>query len=506
MCLTISSLDVDHHFLEEGTQEFFAIAVRRCGSRPKLLKISAEGLNALQLVGSDWIGPLEFSATKLRFGIGEVAETSFPFGFQATCDESIFGFDRAVAAFGTFSFVAYALDIQAPLLKRSIVVGLELARGQYYSFDGGRGHGLEKGVGYSLVDSESSDVEAVHATSFDDIFTGTVITWGRVAAAIMSTQFAAAMAAGGEALQEGGAFSHGTSGLMRFGASVGIESSLIGLKGWPIDESGMMIGNEDEPLSEGEVAHSFFDDTVFVDITLAATFTIGVGASIYRISQDTVDGGVGGGDPTDLAMGSDLHRTLQRFGTEPEPDASCGAVLCESIKDGAEGAGDGGVGMEEDLAIGFAPDKADGQAATQFAASCLVADASIESSADDVQFGFTHGALETEQEAIVEESGMVDTVAVSNEGVGEAAEFEQAIPVSVVASKAGNLDAKDDAHSSQGDLTGHANEARPFVGGGTGQSEILIDDDDLLLSPSQLAGSVGEGVLASSGLAVVLDL
>ena len=36
--------------------------------------------------------------------------------------------------------------------------------------------------------------------------------------------------------------------------------------------------------------------------------------------------------------------------------------------------------------------------------------------------------------------------------------------------------------------------------------EIFVDDDHLFFGPSQLAGSIGQGVLAGSGLAVVFDL
>jgi hypothetical protein len=55
--------------------------------------------------------------------------------------------------------------------------------------------------------------------------------------------------------------------------------------------------------------------------------------------------------------------------------------------------------VEADLAIGLAPDKADGQSAAEFTACCLVANAAVETGPQHMKFG----ALEPEQETIIEE-------------------------------------------------------------------------------------------------------
>jgi hypothetical protein len=39
-----------------------------------------------------------------------------------------------------------------------------------------------------------------------------------------------------------------------------------------------------------------------------------------------------------------------------------------------------------------------------------------------------------------------------------------------------------------------------------GQAEIFIHDDHLLFGPAQLASPIGQGVLASSGFTIMLDL
>ena len=58
----------------------------------------------------------------------------------------------------------------------------------------------------------------------------------------------------------------------------------------------------------------------------------------------------------------------------------------------------------------------------------------------------------------------------------------------------------------QCDFAGETCKSRAPVHAGTGKSEIFIDDHNLLLGPTQLAGAIGQGVLAGGGLAIVLDL
>src|SRR4051794_19883472 len=122
-----------------------------------------------------------------------------------------------------------------------------------------------------------------------------------VAAAIMGMQTAAAMTARGQTLQQRRAFSHSASGLMRSRPGVGIEPGLVGLKRWPIDEAGMVVGNEHGPFIEGKLTYPFLDGAVFIDITFASALAVGVSASIHRIGEDVMQRGVRRSDPADLA-------------------------------------------------------------------------------------------------------------------------------------------------------------------------------------------------------------
>src|SRR5208282_1559575 len=140
-------------------------------------------------------------------------------------------------------------------------------------------------------------------------------------------------------------------------------------------------------------------------------------------------------------------------------------------------------GVETDLAIGFAPDKADRQSSAQFTARRLVANAAVEAGPQDMQLGFAHGALEPEQEAIVEEGGMIDAVGVADQRIGEAAQLDEAMPIGVVACQARDLEPEHEADVGEGDFGGEPGETRSRDKAGAGEPEVLIDDHDAIGGP-----------------------
>src|SRR5437867_5432588 len=183
------------------------------------------------------------------------------------------------------------------------------------------------------------------------------------------------MTASGQALKQRRAFSQRPSLLVRSRSSVAIEPSLIALGGGPVNEAGMVVGDEERPLLERKMTHPFLDGTMFIDVALAASFAVRVSASIDRIGEDMVNGGVSGSDPANLSLRPILQREGQSFGAEPKPDPARRAELGEALEDRVNRSGHGGIGMEENFAVGFTPDKTNGHAAAQLTASRLVADA-----------------------------------------------------------------------------------------------------------------------------------
>jgi hypothetical protein len=191
--------------------------------------------------------------------------------------------------------------------------------------------------------------------------------------------------------------------------------------------------------SMGRCRIRFLTAPWFIDVTFEASFSVGVSAGIHRIGEDLVECVIGGRQPADRtrhAGGDGLQRKRQTFGTEPEPDPSGRAEFGEPLEDCADRAGDRFIGMKQDFPILVSPNQTNRQAAAQFAASSFVADASVQPSADDVQLGFAHRALEAKQQAIVEQRRVIDAVVIANESIGDTAEFQQAIPIGVVPGEA----------------------------------------------------------------------
>src|SRR6185312_2277059 len=99
-----------------------------------------------------------------------------------------------------------------------------------------------------------------------------------------------------------------------------------------------------------------------------------------------------------------------------------------------------------------------------------------------------HGALEPEQEAIIEEGWMIDAICIADQRVGEAAEVDEAVPIGVVARQARDLESEHEADVGECDFGGEAGEARSRNKAGTGEPEILIDDDDAITRPAKFTG------------------
>src|SRR5450755_1566800 len=101
---------------------------------------------------------------------------------------------------------------------------------------------------------------------------------------------------------------------------------------------------------------------------------------------------------------------------------------------------------------------------------------------------------------------MIDAVGIANERVGKTAEIEQAIPIGVVASKAGHFETEHDADVSEGYFGGETGEAAAFDDARAGQAEVFVNHDDLLRWPAKRGCLGHQGILALRGFAIVLHL
>jgi hypothetical protein len=216
-----------------------------------------------------------------------------------------------------------------------------------------------------------------------------------------------------------------------------------------------------------------------------------------------VKGRVGGHHPPDVIEAIGLQRERQAFGTEPEPDLAHRPQFGEAREDGADRARDGFVRVEANLAVRVTPDEADRESPTQRAARGLVANAAFEAAAEDMQFGFTHGAFEPQDQAVVKEGWVVDTVGIGDQGVGHPA---QPVPVRVIASQARHLETQDDADFGQGDVGSQPGEAGALGDSGARDAQVVVDDHDLVAVPAEIDCAMDQRVLPFGRLPVVLDL
>ena len=476
------------------------------GAVPDASKIVAEGAEAFGVDLAEGAPPLMLAGLELALRDFKIPQALLPLGFEAASHETIFRFDRAIPALGAFGSIPRALDRQPPLRERGLIIVVELLRGDERGVDGGRSEGREERRGDGLVDLDPADGEAVDAAARDEILARAVIARRGRAPAVMRVQPATAVPAGGEALQQRGAFSHGATRQVWMRVDVAIDARLIGFVRLPVNEAFVVTREEDAPVGARQPANSLLDGAVRRDVPLAARSTIDVGASIYRIGEQMVNRGVRRHDPADAIDAVGLQRERQLFGAKPEPDLAHRAEFGEAGEDGADRAGHCFVGMEPDLAVVVAPHEADRQAAAQLAAGCFVADAAFETGAEDVQLGFTHRALESEDQPVVEQGRVVDAVGIADQGVGHTAQIEEAIPVGVVAREARDLEAQDEADLRQRDVGGEPREADALSDAGAGEAQVFVDDRDLLTMPAEGDRAMDEGILPLGRLAVVLDL
>src|ERR1700751_1778086 len=144
---------------------------------------------------------------------------------------------------------------------------------------------------------------------------------------------------------------------MGLGMNVGVDACLVGLERRPIDEPGMVFGKKYGPLSHRQMTSSSSEHSLFIDITLMTRFSVGVSASIHRISEHMMDGRVSRSDPTDLTFHVGSQREGKTLGAEPKPDLADRSKFREFRKDRADSADHSFVGMKTNFAVFFSPNE-----------------------------------------------------------------------------------------------------------------------------------------------------
>ncbi len=112
-------------------------------------------------------------------------------------------------------------------------------------------------------------------------------------------------------------------------------------------------------------------------------------------------------------------------------------------------------------------------------------------------------SIQTQEQAIIEMRRIVDAVFIKNQGVGQRADLQQAMPVHRVSSQSRDFQAEHDSGSPQTDLGHQPLESFAIGGRGARLPQIRIDHDDSVQRPTQRDSVLPERVLPLRALGVL---
>ena len=262
----------------------------------------------------------------------------------------------------------------------------------------------------------------------------------------------------------------------------------------------MGVGHQRDPLLAGQGVEGLLAGAGEA-FTAAA---VGERAGVARVVQGAQHPPVLQRHPGQLALagaGAHPHREQQPVGGELLHGRARRAGAGEQGEQVPDGLLHPGIRVEHDLA-GRVVDQPDRQAHAQFAAAGLGSLPADQAGPDEVQFGFAHGALQAEQQPVVEVGRVIQPVLVADQRARHGADLQQPVPVGVVAGQPGHLQAQHDPGAAHADLGDQPLEALPVGGAGPGLALIGVDGDDRLGFPAQRDRLLPQRVLARGGLGV----
>ena len=449
--------------------------------------------------GSSWVwsGASSFEVVESILLLGE---PGVPVGFELRGDEAVVRVDAEEASAGEFGLLGGALGVALSERVGFVGAGGEFVLDAEGGFEAEGGDEFDEESADGLIDAGSGDGLTGRGGGFGAA--AEVAGEALVAAGVVSDGHAAAApATQDEPLEECGPLARGA---WAAGAEGGVglrKSSLVGFELLPGEEAGVGVEEQDLPVGAGQLAGG--DPSV--GEAAAAGAAEAESAGVAGVFEGAEDAGALEGLPEQLAAARPVLGAAgeeQVLVAEEAEHGAGGARTLVGIEQRLDRLPNLGVGVEHDAVLGVV-DESDGERDPQLAAARPAPDAAAQPGAQQMEFGLTHGALEAEEEPVVEVGGVVDAVLVEDQGVGEGAQLEQPVPVGVVAGEPGDFETEDDAGGAHADFGDEAAEALP-VGGGAGPAEVGVDDDDLAGRPAEGERPLAERVLAAGAL-LVLD-
>jgi hypothetical protein len=281
-------------------------------------------------------------------------------------------------------FVASSFDLELDLRNHGTLISLDLLGSQERGFKPSGSNRGDEGTSDGIVNLAPTNPHAVFTSTVGDVVAWAVVGGRGELAGIRNEQLAAAACTARESLKQGRTFSHGAPWLVGPGPRVSLDPGLIGLEGLPIDETCVVVANENVPFRRRCVAHALPHIAIFIDEAFGARPAIDVGASINWVGQHLVNFGVGGRDPLNFSPSMLPRREEQSLRAKMQPYSPGRSHLGKACEHSLDCTTDSFVRIEKDLAVLVAEDQADGKATAQFSALGLVANSAIETSAQDM--------------------------------------------------------------------------------------------------------------------------
>jgi len=266
----------------------------------------------------------------------------------------------------------------------------------------------------------------------------------------------------------------------------------------------MGAGDEGGPLVAGQLPGGGLP----AGQDLVGAPAVGEAAGIAGIMQHPQHGGVQQRLPVDLALAGAFVMPPgkgQPGGTERLHARGRRPGRLECGEQVGEGALDSGVGVEDDVPGGVV-DQADRQREDQLAAAGLGQLPAAQPGPDEMELSLTDLPFHAQDQAVVEVPRVIEAVFVADQGAGHGADFQELVPVGVVAGQPGAFQAEHDPGPAQRHLGDQLLEPFPVGGAGAGLALVDVDHGDLAGVPAEADRLAAQVVLAERGLGVVDDL
>lgn len=266
----------------------------------------------------------------------------------------------------------------------------------------------------------------------------------------------------------------------------------------------MVVGKERVPLLARREHHALAHHTV-LERAPHALSPKRVHTRVARVGEDVVHRPVGRRHPPHLPVTRPPARQLTLFGDQAQHRLAGAGELVEVGEHRPDRVRDGLVRGDPNLTqlVVVQPGR---ERQAQLALGRLVQRTLTHPRAQHVQLGLGHRPLQPQEQPVVVKPGVIDTVGVSDQRVGQSAQVEQPIPVGIAPGQAGDLDSQDDPDFPQADIGHQPLEALAPVRALGRQPEITVDHDDVARGPAEGDGAVDKLILTLQALGVSLDL